>query len=314
MRLRCQHFTHAAGANCLSTFDFMIKKVTILEINKNAWSPGITMQNSRIAVLLMVCALGSCSNSSDTDTGPENPVQLARQGVMATPGLSVPEVSTAELEQILGDQSAVVLDTRPYLEWSVSHIPGALNVAPKPGVPIALYTSDVAEIGRLVYEDKSQPLVLYCNGPFCGKSKRVAGELLEAGYTDVRRYQLGAPVWRALVGLMVIEPEGIRYVFNNDQTAVWIDVRDPPLFKEGSIPRAQNLSHREVLPGKDVGEVFVAKNDGRLPMEDHNTRIIVFGENSEQAIKVTEALIREAFHNVTYFAGTYAELSTLIEE
>jgi hypothetical protein len=28
-------------------------------------------------------------------------------------------------------------------------------------------------------------------GPFCGKSKRLAEELLEAGYTNVRRYQLG---------------------------------------------------------------------------------------------------------------------------
>ena len=234
--------------------------------------------------------------------------------MFAKPGSGVPEVSTEELEQILKDQSAVVLDTRPYLEWSVSHIPGALNVAPKPGVPMALYTSDVAEIGRLVGGDKSQPLVLYCNGPYCGKSKRVAGELLNAGYTNVRRYQLGAPVWRALVGVMVIEPDGTRYVSRNDQTAVWIDVRDPSMFQKGSIPGARNLPQSGVLPGKDVGEVFTAKNDGRLPMEDHNTRIIVFGESSEQASQVAEALVREAFHNVTYFAGTDEVLKALLDE
>ena len=150
--------------------------------------------------------------------------------------------------------------------------------------------------------------------PNCGKSKRVAGELLKTGYTNVRRYQLGAPVWRALVGIMVIEPEGVRHVFKNDQTAVWIDVRDPSTFQDGSIPRARNLPHRGVLPGKDVGEVFAAKNDGRLPMEDHNTRIIVFGEDSKQALEVTEALVREAFHNVTYFAGTYQTLKALTDE
>jgi len=179
---------------------------------------------------------------------------------------------------------------------------------------MAFYTSDVTEVGRLVGEDKSQSLVLYCNGPYCGKSKRVAGELLEAGYTNVRRYQLGAPVWRALVGVMVIEPEGIHYVFENDQTAVWIDVRDPLVFEDGSIPGARNLPRNGVLPGKDVGEVFAAKNDGRLPMEDHNTRIIVFGQDSEQASEVAEALAREAFHNVTYFAGTYAALKAAIDE
>ncbi len=272
------------------------------------------MHISRIAVLFLVCALGSYSACNNDEAGQENSVQLARQSVSANPGSGVPEVSTEELEQILMDQSAVVLDTRPYLEWSVSHIPGALNVAPKPGVPMALYTSDVAEIGRLVDGDESQPLVLYCNGPYCGKSKRVAGDLLKAGYTNVHRYQLGAPVWRALVGVMVIEPDGTRYVSKNDQTAVWIDVRDPSVFQKGSIPGARNLPQSAVLPDKDVGEVFAAKNDGRLPMEDHNTRIIVFGENSEQASQVAEALAREAFHNVTYFAGTYEALKALIDE
>jgi rhodanese-related sulfurtransferase len=156
--------------------------------------------------------------------------------------------------------------------------------------------------------------VLYCNGPFCGKSKRVAGELVKAGYTKVRRYQLGAPVWRALVGVMVIEPEGVRYVFENDQTAVWIDARDSSVFQAGSIPGARNLPQNKVLPGKDVGEVFAAKNDGRLPMQDHNTRLIVFGQDGDQAREVAEALAREAFHNLTYFSGTYDVLKELINQ
>ncbi len=271
------------------------------------------MRISRIAALVLICALGGCSNADNAEADEETSVQLVRQAVLAEPGSGVSEVSTKELEQILQDRSALVLDTRPHREWSVSHIPTAINVAPKPGVPMALYTSDVTEVGRLVGGDKSQPLVLYCNGPYCGKSKRVAGELLKAGYTNARRYQLGAPIWRALVGVMVIEPDGIRYVFENDHTAVWIDARNASVFREGSIPGARNLPQSRVLPGKDVGEVFAAKNDGRLPMEDHNTRIIVFGRDSKQASEVAEALAREAFHNVTYFAGTYEALKTLTE-
>jgi len=263
------------------------------------------MHRSQVALIFLVCVSGC-----DATLG----VQLAREAVFAKPGTGVHEVSTEELEFIVRHQSAVVLDTRPHLEWSISHIPGALNVAPKPGVPIALYTSDVAEIGRLIGGDKSQPLVLYCNGPYCGKSKRVAEELLDAGYTNVRRYQLGAPVWRALVGIMVIGPAGVRYVFENDQTAVWIDARDTSVFQEGSIPGARNLPQAKVLPEKDTGEVFAAKNDGRLPMDDHNTRIVVFGENSEQSSDVAKALVREAFHNVTYFSGTFEELDSLISD
>ena len=174
------------------------------------------MHFSKGAALLFICAFGTCLISCNAEDNKKNSVQLARQLCFAKPGSGVPEVSTEELERILKDRSAVVLDTRPHLEWSISHIPGALNVAPKPGVPKALYTSDVTEIGRLVDGDKSQSLVLYCNGPYCGKSKRVAEDSLRA--TNVRRYQLGAPVWRALVGVMAIEPEGARYVFKNDQS------------------------------------------------------------------------------------------------
>jgi len=272
------------------------------------------MSASRFLMILLVCVLlGGCV-SSEVEADQESPVLLAHEAVLTAPGAGASEISTDDLQQILKDQSAVVLDTRPYREWSVSHIPGALNVAPKPGVPMALYTSDVAEIGRLVEGSKSQPLVLYCNGPFCGKSKRVVKELLEAEYTNVSRYQLGAPGWRTLVGVMEIEPDGIRYVFNNDQTAVWIDVRDPLAFEEGSIPGARNLPHGGVLPGKDVGEVFAAKNDGRLPMEDHNTRIIVFGQDGDQAREVAGALAREAFHNVTYFADSFEAVKASIDQ
>jgi len=271
------------------------------------------MRISRLAALVFICVLLGCSGFDKVAADEENSDQLIRQAIFAEPGSGVPEVSTEELEQIIQSRSAVVLDTRPHREWSISHIPTALNVAPKPGIPIALYTSDVAEVGRLVDGDKSQPLVLYCNGPYCGKSKRVAGALLEEGYTNVRRYQLGAPVWRALVGVMVIEPDGVRHILANDQTAVWIDVRDPSEFRVGSTPGARNLPQSGVLPGKDVGEVFAAKNDGRLPMEDHNTRIVVFGQDGSQASEVAEALAREAFHNVAYFAGTYEALKALTE-
>lgn len=226
---------------------------------------------------------------------------------------SAPEISTAEMIAVLADQSALVLDVRPHDEWAVSHIPGALNVAPKPGMPMSVYTSDVAEIERLAAGDRTRALVLYCNGPFCGKSKRVAADLAGAGWTNVRRYQLGMPVWRALGGITVIEPDGARYVRDNDRTAVWLDARDPEEFADGTIEDARSLPRSRVLPDKDVGEVKAAKDDGRLPMEDHNTRIIVFGRDSEQARAVAEAIVREAFHNVAYFDGEWTALAAALK-
>ena len=234
------------------------------------------------------------------------------EAVLGESGQSTPEVSTEELRRVLADKSALVLDARPFREYAVSHVPGALNVAPKPGVPMSLYVSDVAEIDRLVHQRKDTAIVLYCNGPFCGKSKRLAVELVAGGYTKIRRYQLGIPVWRALGGVTQIELEGLRSVLANDRTAVVVDVREPAERQASVFPNAQSIPRSAVLEGKDVGEIKRAKDDGRLPMEDHNTRLVVIG-GAVPARYVAEALAREAFHNVSYFAGSIDEARAALQ-
>jgi rhodanese-related sulfurtransferase len=218
---------------------------------------------------------------------------------LSQPNDKTPEVSTEELRRILTDKSATLFDTRPHLEFAISHIPGAVNVAPKAGVPMSAYVSDVAEIGRVLGDKKDASIVLYCNGPFCGKSKRLAEELIAIGYTGVRRYQLGIPVWRALVGVTQVDPEGIRYIQEGDKTAVFFDARSGEEFKAGTLTGARHLPKAEVSRAKD---------DGRLPMEDHNTRIVVFGANASQAREVAEEIARNAFHNVSFYAGSLADL------
>ncbi len=264
---------------------------------------------ARGAVAMLAVAIG-VSLVTLGSAGGESALSIY-QATLMEPGQQTPEVSTEELRKILAEKSAMVFDARPYREYAVSHIPGVLNVSAKPGVPMSQYVSDVAEIGRLVGNNKATPIVLYCNGPFCGKSKRLSAELVEAGYTNVRRYQLGIPVWRALDGLTEVELEGVLYVLEGDRTAVFIDARDPEEFSAQTLPGARNLSLSGVKPGKDVGEVKAAKDDGRLPMEDHNTRLIVFGRDGTQAKAVAEAIAKEAFHNVADFGGTF---DTLIQK
>src|SRR5262249_37199927 len=107
---------------------------------------------------------------------------------------AAPEIGTAELRAVLADPRAVVLDARAPEESAVSHIPGALNVAGKPGTTAALYVSDVNHVVKLI-PDRTRLVILYCNGPYCGRSKRLAAELVQFGYSQVRRYQLGIPTW-----------------------------------------------------------------------------------------------------------------------
>jgi rhodanese-related sulfurtransferase len=215
----------------------------------------------------------------------------------------VPELSTRELQRVLGDRSAILLDARPFAEYAVSHIPGALSVPGKPGLSPAQYTADASEVTRR-YPDRKQPFVLYCNGMYCGRSKRFGAELQKAGYVNVRRYQLGMPAWRALGGVTQVEKEALVSLVKADKTAVLVDARDTQQ-QEPRLPGAHWIPLREASKAKD---------DGRLPMTDHNTRIFVVGDNGASARAVGEAIVRDAFHNVAFFDGTAAELRELVAE
>jgi len=84
-----------------------------------------------------------------------------------------------------------------------------------------------------------------------------------------------------------------------DKTAVWVDARSPEEFAAGSLPGAVNMIDKE--------DVAKAKEDGRLPMQDHNTRIIVFGKDGEQARIVAAEIAKNAFHNVAFHNSVFDE-------
>ncbi len=128
------------------------------------------------------------------------------------------EVSTEELRRILADGSATVVDTRSREEFEAGHIPGARMLD-------APASDHVNAVERMVRGDKSAALVLYCNGPYCQASRRLAEQLVGAGFTNVRRYQLGMPIWRALGGPTAIELGGFLRVYKVDLTAVIFDGR-----------------------------------------------------------------------------------------
>jgi rhodanese-related sulfurtransferase len=266
---------------------------------------------SSVAVFLNAAGAAAQENGSAPARGSGSAPADVFHATVAEPPARTAQVSTAELLQILAEGRAILLDTRPRMEWALGHIPGAVNAAPRAGVPAHLYTPDVTDVEQLA-GDRTRPLILYCNGPFCGKSHRLADELLATGFSAVRRYQLGAPVWRALGGVMVMEEEGVRHVFDNDRTAVWIDARDPDRFRTSSIPGARNVPRSALYQGGGESELTAARSDGRLPFEDHNTRIIVFGSDAAQARAVAEAIAAIAFHNVSYFErGVEALLAAL---
>ena len=229
-----------------------------------------------------------------------------------TASFVVPEISTQELTKVMAEGSSLILDGRPHEEWAIGHIPGAINVAPKPGMPMSLYTSDVHEILRLVNGNKNAALVIYCNGPFCDKSKRLSADLITEGFTNVMRYQLGTPVWRATGNVMEIEKEGLIY-FRADPSTVWVDAREENAYKSETIKGAVNIPSYLLTGIKNTGVIKEAKDDMRLPMLDHNARIVVFANNGGDATAVAAAITKEAFHNVNFYNGSFQEVKQFLE-
>src|SRR3954452_7975116 len=116
---------------------------------RNMWlarSETKTGRGRRIPGLIALWVAGSFPGAGQIRAEAEANVMRA---TLQEPGQETPEISTEDLRQVLATGSAVVLDARPHDEWAIGHIPGARNVAPRPGVPVSQYVSDVAEIGRL---------------------------------------------------------------------------------------------------------------------------------------------------------------------
>jgi len=219
-----------------------------------------------------------------TAVAADRPPSIA-QATLAEPDAVTPEVSTEELASILAAGSAPVLDVRSSQEHAIAHIPGSVNI----------WEKEIEGI-EARFPDRATPLVLYCNGPFCGKSRRVSAELLKRGYHNVRRYQLGLPVWRALGRTVQTDLEGLRYILESDRTAVLVDARADAA---GAVAGAVRVRR---------GEAEAANEDGRLPHRDKGTRVIVFGATSAEAQAVAEEIARKAYWNSSFFGGSVDEL------
>ena len=74
----------------------------------------------------VLCALLLISSVSAARGQPPGNIFRATLGES---GQRTAELSTEQLRGILANKSAVVLDARPFREFAISHIPGAVNVA-----------------------------------------------------------------------------------------------------------------------------------------------------------------------------------------
>src|SRR5215470_3935078 len=208
--------------------------------------------------------------------------QSVFQATLAETNQKTPEANTADVQRALADGSALVVDSRKRAEYVAGHIAGAKNA------------SSVDEMLKVASSDKDKAIILYCNGQHCQASRNLSGELVAAGFTNVRRYQLGIPMWRALNGPVEIELEGIVRIFGADRTAVYFDARGSEEFARGTLPGAHNI------PIDTTGRVALGEKVPAL-QHDFNTRIVLFGRNPAQARALADAVAKTPYQNVSYF-------------
>src|SRR4029453_10972486 len=211
------------------------------------------------------------------------------QTTLEEPNQATPEITTEELVAILAAKSEPVFDVRSAKEYAIAHIPGTTNVS----------ELEVQRISAL-YPDRGTRMILYCNGPSCGKSKRTSEQLVALGYTRVRRYQLGISVWRALSHTVQTDLPGFDYIYKGDHTAVFVDARTPGEYARGSVAGPVKIQK---------GEAAAANDDGRLPLTDKGTRIVVFGRTVEESKAVATEIAEKAYWNSSYFGGTFDDLA-----
>ena len=243
-----------------------------------------------LVVLLVIAQMASAQNVA--------------QATLAETNQKTAEVSTEEIRRILADGSAIVLDSRKVSEYAAGHIPGARNLGLKADATAA---ETLAAVEKLLGGDKSKALVMYCNGLYCQASRRLSEQLVAAGFTNVKRYQVGIPMWRALGGVTEIELDGIRRVHNIDRTAVFLDARAAAEFKAGSLAGAGNIP-LDAVKADGLQKVGASL----LPNDDFNTRVVVFGRDAAQARALAEAIAQNARHNVAYFPGTFDTLKSIV--
>lgn len=96
-------------------------------------------------------------------------------------------VGTGYIKLLLNDREriALVIDSRPSVKYLEGTVPGAVNI-PWP---------EWDKRQGLLPADKATQLIFFCGGFKCDLSHKSAAKARELGYSDVRVYSEGWPVW-----------------------------------------------------------------------------------------------------------------------
>jgi rhodanese-related sulfurtransferase len=155
-------------------------------------------------------------------------------------------------KQIDKKADMVLIDSRPKRKkYDKGHITTAISI------PDMKFDKMTAELPQ----DQDKLLVFYCGGYKCPLSHKSAKKAIALGYTNVKVFAAGYPVWKAAYGSsapVAAKPDSVllkngkeegsidtamftNIVRNEPESIYLIDVRDPDEFASGSFKTAVNI-------------------------------------------------------------------------
>ncbi len=110
-----------------------------------------------------------------------------RSATSSLPG----SVTLEEFSDFVENRRGIVLDARYRIEHQLSHVPGALSL------PREDFAESYAALKPQLESNRSQPIVVYCDGKDCEDSKLVQKALKDLGFTQVAVFEGGWLEWKA---------------------------------------------------------------------------------------------------------------------
>jgi len=95
-------------------------------------------------------------------------------------------VTRTELQALIADGAAVVVETLGPMYYAEGHLPGAVNIP----------HTEVEALAPRLLPDRAATVVTYCSNTRCANSAEAQARLIAMGYRDVRKYAEGKQDWQ----------------------------------------------------------------------------------------------------------------------
>lgn len=101
--------------------------------------------------------------------------------------LSIENIDLAKAKELFDKKEAIFLDTRPEFRYLEGHIKGSLSLS------ASMFPKQYEEVKDKI--KKNSIIITYCSGVDCNLSDIVANKLKGLGYTNIKIFKGGWPLW-----------------------------------------------------------------------------------------------------------------------